>query len=447
MAKREDGGSVIENPGGPGIPPSTTRRDAARPTPFGGMPQGPFVDPAISDPAALKYAQGAVDRRRPTQAIPRYHEPVAGGPDVPIPPLTADPMGGLTMAQQAAAHRLPQPAFGGPQQAAQAPSIVSGAEHLQVAPPPRGSAATTFPSGILPSDLLPDAATKDATFRQGHGDRIAANQPEMAFKYGVIRNGQFVPPQQLAQLGRNAAAARGGAPQQAKLSNDTVRGLEALEQFNAQRSKVEGGGIDQRIAEDAAAGPAGAAGATEEKLTEAEQKNLLADMDEFDITRLRNALYKDLLNNDGQKKIIEARLKPLDLTQLVSTGRVTQVVPIIPGKFEPEFQSYGGDEDLIIKRLLALEIENLKSAGGSFDRYITDRYTLMGLTVSVRSVNKRLLPDVYDAEGNWNDDMFWAKYKMVSKFNFHMIGSLVVNWFWFDLRVRHLFKAEALGNG
>lgn len=466
MAKREDGGSgtTIESPGGPGIPPTTTRKDAANPTRFGGDPTAPqpFVHPGISDPAALKYAAGVSERRRPAP-IPRYTEAVAGGPDVSVPRLDSEAVGGLTMAAQAM-RPLPvpsfdsglvqaEPALGRPAGLPAPAGIVSGVEHLAPPSMPARAGGPVMPSGLAPGDMLPATARQDPAFRQGQGDMVAMNQPEMVAKYGVIRNGQFIAPQHFQQRMQPGARQVGGAKTQQnapQVSQETAAGLAALEKFNADRAHAESGGAgeDRRIAEEAARGVAGqGAGATKPAMSGEEKKNLLDEMDEFDITRLRNAIYKDLLNNDDQKKIIEARLKPLDLSDLVLNGRVSEIVPIIPGKFEPEFQSYGGDEDLIIKRLLGEEMENLKPMNAGMERYITDRYTIMGLTVSMKAINKRQFPDIYDANGNWDNDMFWKKYKMVAKFNFHMIGSLVVNWFWFDLRVRHLFKAEALGNG
>jgi len=468
MAKREDGGSgtIIESPGGPGIPSTTTRRDPSNPTRLGGDPTAPqpFVHPGISDPAALRYAAGAAERRRPAP-IPRYTDPVAGGPDMSIPRLDSEAVGGLTMAAQAAAMRpLPQPSFdpamvpsepalGRPAGLPAPAGIVSGVEHLVPPPQQQRAGGPAMPSGLAPGDMLPATARQDPAFRQGQGDMVAMNQPEMAVKYGVLRSGQFIAPQHFQQRMQPGARQVGGAKTQQnvpQVSAETAAGLAALEKFNAERDRAERGlvGEDQRIAEEAQRGVAGqGAGVTKAAMSGEEKKNLLDEMDEFDITRLRNAIYKDLLNNEDQKKIIEARLAPLDLSDLVINGRVTQTVPIIPGKFEPEFQSYGGDEDLIIKRLLGEEMENLKPMNAGMERYITDRYTIMGLSVSMKAINKRQLPDIYDANGNWDNDLFWKKYRLVAKFNFHMIGSLVVNWFWFDLRVRHLFKAEALGNG
>jgi hypothetical protein len=445
--KREPGS--VTDPGGPGVPPTTTRRDKGNPTQLGPDPRGPrqpFIDPSVSDPVSIRYAQGAEGRRRnaPT-AIPRYSEPVAGGPDLPIPHLGSDATDG-TMADQARRQRgLPQPsnipdissviaAMGGePALTRGGAGIVAGDAHQQAAPQPH-ALSPSLPPNLRRDDMLPEQATKDPDFRSGPGSMFAANQPAMAFKYGVMRNKQFIPPHQL-----RAAPTPGGG-----LRQETVEGLRALDEFQQARQRAERAEPgDADVEKDAMAGPAGGAGATEKPLTDEDKRQLLDDMDEFQLSRLKNALFKDMLNNDEQKAIIEGRLKPLDLSELIITGRVSQTVPIHPGVFEAEFQSYAADEDLVVKRLIGEEAVSLRPS----DRYLMDKYHLMGLTISVASINRKPLPDYRDAKGDFDEKKFWAKYAIVARFNYHMMASLMVNWFWFDMRVRKLFKAESLGNG
>jgi hypothetical protein len=462
MAKRE--GDVISTPGGPGIPAGTTRRDVNNPAQFGGDPKKPFVAPNVSDPRALQYAKDAEGRRRPAAAIPRYSEPVAGGSDMPIPRLDAEAIGGRTMAEQAVAQRvglplphvaaasspaappggLPLPAGMG-QEPALRRGIVEGTAHQAppVAHQPR-SGGLTPPPGLLPGDLLPDEAQADPMFQQGQGSMFAMNQPQLAYKYGVVRSGQRLPAQ-LLQQARTGPRGKPGAAPQAKLSAQTVEGLQALEAFQKQRASAESGEdvVNAAVEREAQQGPAGAAGGTAKAMTDEEKRKLLNEMDELDLSRLKNQLFKDLLNNEEQKQIIEARLSPLDLGSLVVTGRVTQLVPVVPGKFEPEFQSYSGDEDLMIKRLIGEEAKGLDLT----DRYLIDKYTVMGLTIAVKAINRLQFQDYRNASGDFDPEAFWAKYRVISRFDYHMLASLTVNWFWFDMRVRQLFKAEALGNG
>jgi hypothetical protein len=455
MAQRPVPGQngLREDPGGPGIQGGPVRRDAANPARMTADPKAPpFIDPKIVDPVALKYAQGTETRRKQA-VIPKYNEPVAGGPNVMIPRLDQDG-DGRTMSEVARQQRpaVPSPddavrlganlgsGFAMPQVAGTG-GIIEGTEHqMPVSDPRAGQAAPT--SGILSGDILPEVAQQDASFQPGGGSMYAVNQPHLARKYGVMRNGQHVPGQLLNAAPRQA---RPGGKQQSSspISASTIEQLEALNAFNDRRKQAEADDSDARMEQDALSGPAGGAGKTERQLSDAEKKAVLEDMDDFDVSRVRNAMFKDLLNNDEQRSIIEKRLKPLDLTELITSGRVQQTVPVRPGVFEPIFQSYSGEEDLHIKRLLGEE----SRSNHITDQYALDKYSLMGLTVSLWGINKKALPEYRDEKGDFNETAFWHKYQIVAKFDFHMLASLVANWFWFDVRVRKLWRAEDLGNG
>jgi len=444
-----------EDPGGPGVPGGTIRRDAANPARLTADPTNPpFIDSKISDPAALRYAQGAELRRRPAP-IPKYSEPVAGGNNVMIPRLDQEG-DGRTMAEVARQQRPLAPSvadaerlgasFGGElpmPQVQGSRGIVEGTTHQEASFDPRASAPGAA-MGILTGDVLPEAAQHDPMFQPGGGSMYAVNQPHLARKYGVMRNGQHVPAQALSNPQRQARTAGGGKPQaNSPISQNTLEGLSALAEFNKRRDQVEADDSDARVEQAALNGPAGGAGKTEKKLSDAERKAVLEEMDEFDVSRVRNAMFKDLLNNDEQRTVIEKRLKPLDLTELITSGRVRQVVPVKPGVFEPIFQSYSGEEDLHIKRLLGEE----SRSNNITDQYALDKYSLMGLTVSLWGINKHALPEYRNAQGEFDEESFWKKYKVVARYDFHMLASLVANWFWFDVRVRKLWRAEDLGNG
>jgi len=436
--KRESGSGIV-NPGGPGIPPTTVVRDPSNPVQMG--VGEPFVDDRVRDPAALAYAAGAQNRRR--SPLPLYRTPVAGGPDVAIPRLDSE-AGQGTMAEQAQQQRMPtvnQLVSEIAQQPALRSGIVSGTAHQASPPVPqqmRSRATPLVVPGLQNGDMLPDEAEQDPTYQQGHGSRFAINQPALALKYGVIRGGERVPPQVLAAGVRSKQGASAG-----KLRPETVEGLQAMKALEDASKRVTAKAEDRQVSAETAAGPAGGAGETKAPMTDDEVQKLLDSLDDYDISRVKKALFKDMLNNDKQREIIEARLKPLDLTSLITQGRVTQIVPVVPGVFEPEFQSYDGEEDLTIKRLIGIEAR-LSGAG---DRYVLDKYQLMGLTVALRAINKELLPDYLNAEGVFDEALFWQKYDIVSRFNYHMLASMMVNWFWFDARVRKLLKADELGNG
>jgi len=400
-------------------------------TPFG-PPVSVGNIPLSSDPIAARYQMDMMERGK-------YREPVAGGPTPPIPHLDQPFQEGMTMADQARAQMPPPP---GPavQQATQFFGPGGSVAVPQTFQPPTRPANPQAPL-FFPTDILPEVARQDPDFQRGQGEMYASSQPRMAYKYGVIRSGKHIPPQQLASGSRSTL-----------LSQETIAGLTAVQNFQQTRAQAESS--DPAVVAAAAASPAGQAArmgqsATdgEKPLTEAERarvKNVVSNMDDFDFHTFREMMMKDLLNNDEQKKIVESRLTPMDLTDLVSNGFVTQSVPI-NSKLTLEFQSAGAEEDLALKRLI---IQEAKQTGFHVDdKYILDKYSVMSMTVGVRSINKNPLLDYRGNDGNFDDEKFWKKFNQVVKLNLHLLASIGINFFWFDVRVRRLFVAESLGNG
>jgi hypothetical protein len=415
----------------PVMPTQPIQKDINAPVDFGRPRQsmtGPIVAPGVTDPRALAYAAGASKR----QHTGRYSTPVAGGPSPSIPRLDQAAIKGMSMADQAAMQRadeMPQPQ--GPHPTG---GLFQGAPMPRVMPIPQRQ--PTNP--ILSADILPDEALKDPAFKEGTGSRYASSQPALALKYGVIRGGKRIAPQQLGQPPKG-------------LKPETISDLETIAAAQKVRERAESS--DASTEKEAAEGTAGAAGRlgnspadgpqTKPPLSEKEIAAAVKKMDDFDFNTLREMMMKDIINNEDQKKIIEARCKPLDLTDMIVRGFVTQRVPIIPGRFEPEFQSMRGDEDLAIKRLIMLDSKSIEVT----ERYLLDKFSLMSVAIGLRSVNGQPLPTHLNDQDKFDEDLFWRKFEQVTRLPFHMLASIGVNYYWFDIRVRKLFVADALGNG
>lgn len=389
--------------------------------------QLPFVDPRVTDPRALAYQRDLEQRGR--QQLPKYNEPTAGGPTPPIPMLDSQHVEGQTMAQQGAAQRRPPAGQG---------SIFEPPPSAEpsgpMPPPPPRVAPSSGPLNIVPSDLLPEEAQNDPAFQRGHGSMYAVAQPELARKYGVIRGDQRIPPQMLVRQQQQ------GAPQ--KLSPETIEGLKTFRQLQEQGEQVAIEQGDKEAEEAAKASVAGEAATAGSGLKTAKSE-VDTMMSSLDLEGFRERLERNVIQNDEQKKIIEARLKPLDLSELITQGTITQIVPVQPGIFEPEFQSVSAEDDLAMKRLIIEEANSLKVD----DRYLLDKFALMGITCAIRAINRLPLPDHRDEKGNFNDEKFWKKFAKVLRFPLPMISSLGANYFWFDIRVRKLFVAERVKNG
>lgn len=379
------------------------------------------MDPRVTDPRAQQYAAGVASRK--------YNAPVGGGANPPIPRLDQQHQDGMTMADQA--HR---PAAGPPSALFGSPDVSPGPNMHRTNAPAQGPAKP----GILPTDILPEVAKTDPTFQGGMGSMHASSQPHLAHKYGVIRNGHHIPPQEL-QNGRPG------------LSKETLAGLKAVQDFQAQAQAVsqKQGEKESEIsgAAGAAARLSNAAGDEDTKpLTEEQRKKMertIEKMDDFDFNTFREMMMKDILNNEEQRKAIESRLSPLDITDLIMNNRVYQRVPIVPGKYEPTFQSVSGEEDLALKRLVWQEQKSLNAP----NQYMLDKYSLMGVALSTYAINNTVLPTHLDNNGNFDEDAFMKKFNKVLALPFHMLSSLGINFFWFDVRVRTLFQSDTLKNG
>lgn len=423
-------------------------KDPEHPVDLSAHPPGggaPFVDPAVAaNPEVLAYQAGmrarAEGRRR--SPLPKKTVPVGGAPMPPIPNLGGEHRTGLTMAQQAmmerrdqeleAAQHMPQPAPGAPQETTILQELPTqlGARPTPQQPSPQAD--------IRPGDLLPDEAVEDPAFIQAMGSRLAASQPQLALKYGVIREGKRIPAQMLT---------KGEKQLRPETVQDIRRFVELQERQQAQ-AQAQASGLPQTEEEatgqvSEAARVASMAGNLPGDSTEGDQKRPGRAVDELDFDVFRQRMMRDLLNNDSQKGIIEARLDPLRLEDLILQNRVRQVVPVQPGIFEPEFQSSRADEDLAIKRLIMDESKTVEVS----DRYLLDKYAIMGLTIGVYAINGKPLGQHLDTEGNFSDEAFWTKFNRLCRLPVHMIASLAAQYWWFELRVRQLFVAEKVGNG
>jgi len=394
-------------------------------------PPEPYVHPDVS-PDVRAY-QAGIAARRASNTLPKVEMPIAGGASPPIPRLDGPAQQGMTMAQIAEYERRPPPGYGG--------GIVEQAQPTQ----PQMRPGTL---NLTPIDTLPKEAMQDPGFQQGMGSMLASAQPQLAAKYGVYRNGKFIPPQALQPQGTR--------PQ---LSPETARGLEAVARFQQEQAASTNptGSLltsEEEADQAVAKGPAGAAARVgnlpgdrkveaEDAKSKEKLKEQIEKMDEFDFDSFRQSMMKDILNNPEQKVIIEARLQPLDITDMIVTGYVKQDVPIIPNKLTFTYRSMTGEEDLEIKRLVMSESKSLDVS----DRYLLDKYAFMSMSVGLVAINSKPLGDVYDSNGGFSDEMFWLKFKRVIRLPLHMLASIGLNQMWFEQRARKLYVAEKVGNG
>lgn len=138
-------------------------------------------------------------------------------------------------------------------------------------------------------------------------------------------------------------------------------------------------------------------------------------------------------DNPEVRKQIEARCSPMDFSDLVLTGRVTQVVPIIPGKFEVGFQSLLTSENYWIERNAEKE--------ATTDWGMRSWMGYARLAMSLTEVNGKELPTVVTKTGideeAWND-----RFATVMNMGEKPVEYLLINLNWFSTRVDQLYKND-----
>lgn len=384
---------------------------------------GPGV---VVSPAAQKYLQGAVERGK--GLAPKLG---SQAPPVQMPRLDLPAPEGVTMSDAARMQR-------------QVPAGVIlgdlGGERPRV-PPPQASPPSH--AGIQAGDMLPEPAMNDPRFRGGLNSGYAVHQdPSLAYQYGVIRNGAYVPGKALK--GENVG----------QLSSATASQLQGI--LAAQGGTTPEGVQQQQeeaeLAEAAKQGPGGAVGARaaeheERLLGQIDNALYTGKIDALDYDRLRESLIKNMLRNDEQRTIVEARLTPMRLSELIATNRMRQNIPVIPGEFEFMLTTYDVHTELEVKKLLFQE----RAADGhpeltATNRYYLDKYVLMLTTIGLYSINDTIYGDAVTPTGEFDVKLFTEKFKRVSRLPFQILLSVMVHYEWFDIRVRRMLKVTELKN-
>jgi hypothetical protein len=282
------------------------------------------------------------------------------------------------------------------------------------------------------ADMLPPEAKDDPAFIDGHGSMLAVNQPQLAAKYGVIRGGQRVPPQQM-HADPNAAR---------RPVTETVKDLETLHRaYN--KAAPANPAVKESSPSVAVSAPPAADAEPKKSGTVKDVKKALSEMDDFDFSQIRRQMSKDIINNPDQQAAIEARLAPLSIDDLIIRDFVEQRVPIIPGRFEVTYRSMSGEVDLALKQLLMEESGKTNVS----DQYVLDKFAFMTLTAGTAAINGNPTPRHTDADGNFSPEAFWVKFNWMVRRPLHMLASISTNHIWFEMRVRKLFVAETVKNG
>jgi hypothetical protein len=149
----------------------------------------------------------------------------------------------------------------------------------------------------------------------------------------------------------------------------------------------------------------------------------------------------NLLMNEERRNEIESRLEPLDFDDWLQNFEIQQMVPIIPGRFEPTFRTPSGHEDLFVRSYIGRD--------RGVDSYIVSKFSLLTLTVALVDINGKIkFPNHLDPKtGQVDEEKFEEKLNKVLRLPLQWLADLSVNYMWFEVRARKLLTFTEVKNG
>jgi hypothetical protein len=144
-----------------------------------------------------------------------------------------------------------------------------------------------------------------------------------------------------------------------------------------------------------------------------------------------------------RRRVIESRLKPLDIEKLITGQGLTQNIPIVEGKLEVELRTQSQRENLWC-------LQYIWDFGGS-QAYQNELLSTCRLACSVMAINGKMLPDHRAKVGKQDEDVdkkaFEAKLGIIAGYPVQFVADLSVQFMWFEDRVNDLFGHDSLKNG
>lgn len=277
----------------------------------------------------------------------------------------------------------------------------------------------------------------------------AERQREPIPDLGLAQN-QFDPkkdkPMTLGQIGDAQKAmdtvANQGEEGKRALSPGTLSGLQALhQQASEQRKELPPEEAPKPMLAEAEEGKSSASAEEKERMSQ-----VLRESDDLELEAMMRNMRQDMINNDKQRDIIEAKVKPMNLADGITTGEYRQLVPIKEG-LEVLFRSVSPMENEEIRRMvIEMQLKDERLANLS-----VDRLTLMQTVAAIVHVNGQTMPthlkNTGTIEAEFLEETFKKKYAIFSSYPSALLHVLATHAYWFDLRVRKLFTMDELKNG
>lgn len=285
-------------------------------------------------------------------------------------------------------------------------------------------------------------ANPAADYNAGLVERIkkqAQNKPPIPNLLAAASNYQpgKDPPMTLSQMAdaqKNILNVTEDTPRP-KLGAETLAGLNALQQ-QAQAAQA---------AAAAAAAPSPQPAAAPSKFT-TEEKARLEETSDMDFDLMLARMSSDAINNEEERKAVEARVAPMNLADGLVSNEWTQHVPIKPGVLNVTFRSTTGVESEALRQLVLLETQDNPKAASMAG----ERLGFFQVVAAIKMINGQEYANHLVFNGTmqvFDKDIFMSKVNALSMKPSLLIHSLQVHAYWFDRRVRDLFSTTALKNG
>ena len=178
---------------------------------------------------------------------------------------------------------------------------------------------------------------------------------------------------------------------------------------------------------------------TKERLEDSEEE--LVESNPFDFGAIQRARAKIL--SDKRRRIIEERLAPLQLEDMIVNREITQTVTILPNKLSITLRTFNQREHLFCLRYVY-------KFGGS-QLYVEEFLNTCKMVCSMFAVNGAPLPDHRIEVGKRGEEVdekrFEDKMYHISSFPVQMLADFSVQMIWFNDRVNDLLSLDNLKNG
>jgi hypothetical protein len=232
-------------------------------------------------------------------------------------------------------------------------------------------------------------------------------------------------------------------PNKAQLKPETVQGLRALHEAVAAQQGPPAPPTPPTAVEEKPAPEK----KSFSKMTE-EERRAATETSDIDFDLMMRRLRNDVVNNEEERKAIEAKLKDMDIADGLMSGEFRQFVPIVQGKLEVVFRSVSPIEMEEIRRKILEEV----IADERIANMASEKLGFWTTVAAIHSLNGQEMPShlkkpTKGAGREFVWDVFMSKVSLYMSYPTPLIHSLSTHAYWFDLRVRKLFTSAALKNG